>query len=26
MVGLHYLKHVHALSDEGVVARWVENL
>jgi len=26
MVGLHYLKHVHDLSDEEVVARWVENL
>ena len=25
MVGLHYLKHVHDLSDEEVVARWVEN-
>jgi len=25
MVGLHYLKHVHDLSDEEVVTRWVEN-
>jgi len=25
MVALHYLKHVHDLSDEEVVARWVEN-
>jgi len=25
MVGLHYLKHVHDLSDEEVVNRWVEN-
>lgn len=25
MVGLHYLKHVHDLSDEETVARWVEN-
>jgi IS5 family transposase len=25
MVGLHYLKHVHDLSDEEVVERWVEN-
>ena len=25
MVGLHYLKHAHDLSDEEVVARWVEN-
>ena len=25
MVGLEYLKHVHGLSDEVVVARWVEN-
>src|SRR5215813_8593371 len=25
MVGLHYLKHVHDLSDEEVVVRWVEN-
>jgi IS5 family transposase len=25
MVGLHYLKHVFRLSDEEVVARWVEN-
>jgi transposase, IS5 family len=25
MVGLHYLKHVHDLSDEEVVARWIEN-
>jgi IS5 family transposase len=25
MVGLHYLKHVFQLSDEDVVARWVEN-
>ncbi|ESY42095.1 hypothetical protein X747_15315 [Mesorhizobium sp. LNJC384A00] len=25
MVGLHYLKHVHELSDEEVVERWVEN-
>lgn len=25
MVGLHYLKHVHDLSDEEVVDRWVEN-
>jgi len=22
---LHYLQHIHALSDEQVVARWVEN-
>jgi len=26
MVGLHYLKHLHDLSDEEVVERWVENL
>jgi IS5 family transposase len=25
MVALSYLKHVHDLSDEAVVARWVEN-
>jgi len=25
MVGLHYLKHTHNLSDEDTVARWVEN-
>jgi IS5 family transposase len=25
MVGLHYLKHAHGLSDEDVVAQWVEN-
>ena len=25
MVGLHYLKHAHGLSDEEVVAQWVEN-
>jgi IS5 family transposase len=25
MVGLHYLKHAYDLSDEDVVARWVEN-
>ncbi len=25
MVGLHYLKHVHDLSDEEVVERWVES-
>jgi len=25
MVGLQYLKHVHAMSDEAVVRRWVEN-
>lgn len=25
IVGLHYLKHTFALSDEEVVARWVEN-
>ncbi len=25
MVGLHYLKHSYDLSDEEVVARWVEN-
>jgi len=25
MVGLLLLKHIHALSDEGVCARWVEN-
>ncbi|WP_198159465.1 transposase, partial [Grimontia marina] len=25
MCGLHYLKHVYALSDEEVCARWVEN-
>ena len=25
MVGLHYLKHVHNLSDEVTVAQWVEN-
>lgn len=24
-VGLHYLKHVHDLSDEEVVDRWMEN-
>jgi len=26
MVGLHYLKHAYDLSDEDVVARWVENM
>lgn len=25
MVGLHYLKHMHQLSDEEVVTQWVEN-
>ncbi len=25
VAGLHYLKHAFALSDEAVVARWVEN-
>ena len=25
MVSLHYLKYVHDLSDEGVLAMWVEN-
>lgn len=25
MIGLHILKHTHALSDEEVCARWVEN-
>lgn len=25
MVALSYLKHIHDLSDEEVVARWVEN-
>lgn len=25
MVGLHYLKHLYQLSDEEVVAQWVEN-
>jgi transposase, IS5 family len=25
MVGLHYLKHLHGLSDEGLVELWVEN-
>jgi len=25
MVSLHYLKYAHDLSDEDVVARWVEN-
>lgn len=25
MVGLHYLKHAFNLSDEWVVAQWVEN-
>ena len=25
MVGLHYLKHAYGLSDEEVVAQWVEN-
>ena len=25
MVGLHYLKHAFDLSDEDVVARWIEN-
>ena len=25
MVALHYLKYQHDLSDEAVVARWVEN-
>jgi len=25
MVGLHLLKHMHALSDDGVCERWVEN-
>lgn len=25
MIGLHLLKHMHQLSDEGVCARWVEN-
>ena len=25
VAGLHYLKHIHKLSDEQVVARWVEN-
>ena len=26
MVALHYLKYTHSLSDEDVVAGWVENL
>ncbi|SDA99990.1 Transposase domain [Mesorhizobium qingshengii] len=25
MVGLHYLKHGHDVSDEEVVERWLEN-
>jgi transposase, IS5 family len=25
VAGLHYLKHAFALSDEAVVARWLEN-
>ena len=25
VAGLHYLKHAYRLSDEAVVARWVEN-
>ena len=25
LVGLHYLKHMHDLSDEEAVSRWVEN-
>ncbi len=25
MVGLHYLKHTYNLSDEEVVAQWLEN-
>ena len=25
MVGLHYLKHVHDLSDEETVERWTKN-
>ena len=25
MAGLHYLKHLHDLSDEEAVERWVEN-
>lgn len=25
MIGLHLLKHMHQLSDEGVCDRWVEN-
>jgi IS5 family transposase len=25
LVGLHYLKHLYNVSDEGVVASWVEN-
>lgn len=25
LVGLHYLKHLHGLSDEEVVEQWVEN-
>ena len=25
MVGLHFLKHIKALSDEQVCAQWVEN-
>ncbi len=25
IAGLHYLKHLYKLSDEAVVARWVEN-
>jgi IS5 family transposase len=25
MIGLHLLKHIHQLSDEGVCALWVEN-
>ena len=25
MAGLHYLKHMHGLSDEETVERWVEN-
>jgi IS5 family transposase len=26
MVSLQYLKYVHNMSDEGVLAMWVENL
>jgi hypothetical protein len=25
MVGLHYLKYTHDLSDEAVLREWVEN-
>jgi IS5 family transposase len=25
MVGLHYLRHVHDLTDDQVLAQWIEN-